>query len=98
MPRLLGSGLLALSLLACGACAGRGREVFVANGCGSCHRFHGAGGLLGPDLTGIASRRGAAAIRAQITNPAAGNPASRMPAFDRLSWFDLRSLVAYLRS
>lgn len=98
MRGLLGSGVLVVALLVCGACASRGREVFAANGCGQCHRFRGDGANLGPDLTGLADRMDAAAIRAQITDPASRNPASRMPAFSRLSWFDLRSLVAYLRS
>jgi cytochrome c oxidase subunit 2 len=93
----------ALALLLLGAalplsgCASRGREVFLREGCGNCHRFRDVGGGLAPDLGDIASRRDAASIRAQITDPAAANTASRMPAFRRLSWFDLRSLVAFLQ-
>lgn len=98
MRRMILRSLCAAALLCCGACASRGREVFAENGCGQCHRFRGEGGGAGPDLTDVASRKDAAAIRAQITNPAAGNPVSRMPPYDRLSWFELRSLVAYLRS
>jgi cytochrome c2 len=93
-----GRCLILLALVLCAACAGRGREVFVANGCIGCHRFRGEGGEAGPDLTNVASRKDSAAIRAQITNPGAGSPSSRMPAFKQLSWFDLQSLVAYLRS
>ena len=78
-------------------CASRGREVFVREGCVNCHRFRDLGGGGAPDLSDIASRRDAAAILAQITDSAAANPAARMPAFRRLSWFDLRSLVAFLR-
>ena len=70
----------------------------MREGCGSCHRFHDLGGGAAPDLDGIASRRDAGSIRAQITDPAAGNSASRMPAFRRLSWYDLHSLVAFLRN
>jgi putative membrane-bound dehydrogenase-like protein len=33
----------------------RGREVYAAN-CASCHIFNGAGGTIGPDLTGIGAR------------------------------------------
>lgn len=98
MRRIIVVGFLAIALLCCGACASRGREVFAENGCGQCHRFRGEGGGAGPDLTDVASRKDAAAIRAQITSPAVANPASRMPAYERLSWFELRSLVAYLRS
>ncbi|HWR97682.1 MAG TPA: c-type cytochrome [Candidatus Methanoperedens sp.] len=86
--------LIAAALLT--GCASRGREVFLREGCGECHRFRAVGGGLAPDLSDVATRRDAASIRAQITNPGAGSPASRMPAFRRLSWIDLRSLVAYL--
>jgi mono/diheme cytochrome c family protein len=88
--------LFAAALLLSG-CGGHGREVFLREGCGSCHRFRDLGGGGAPDLTDVASRRDAASLRAQITDPAAANPGSRMPAFRRLSWFDLRSLVAFLR-
>jgi putative membrane-bound dehydrogenase-like protein len=35
--------------------AARGREVYAAN-CALCHVYHGEGGKVGPDLTGLASR------------------------------------------
>jgi cbb3-type cytochrome oxidase cytochrome c subunit len=89
-------GCLTLAALCLVGCAECGREVFAREGCVSCHRFHGTGGSLGPDLSDVGSRLRASAIRAQITDPAVGKPASRMPAFKRLSWFDLHSLAAYL--
>ena len=33
-----------------------GRAMYHSTGCATCHRFNGAGGGLGPDLTGVASR------------------------------------------
>lgn len=33
-----------------------GRAMFHSTGCATCHRFDGAGGGLGPDLSGVASR------------------------------------------
>jgi cytochrome c oxidase subunit 2 len=93
----------ALALLMLGAalplsaCARHGREVFLREGCGNCHRFRDLGGGGAPDLGDVASRLDAASIRAQITNPGGGRPASRMPSFKRLSWYDLRSLTAFLR-
>ncbi len=33
-----------------------GLALFHSTGCASCHRFNGAGGGVGPDLTGVASR------------------------------------------
>lgn len=34
----------------------RGRQLFGAAACSSCHRFNGDGGAVGPDLSGIAGR------------------------------------------
>ena len=34
----------------------RGRRMYAAARCYSCHRFNGEGGALGPDLTGVAGR------------------------------------------
>lgn len=46
--------------LAAGGIQGRdfenGRALFHSAACASCHRFNGAGGGVGPDLTGVASR------------------------------------------
>lgn len=91
-------GLLLAAALLLPGCARHGREVFVREGCGNCHRFRNLGGGGAPNLDGIATRRDAGSIRAQITKPGAGGTASRMPAFRRLSWYDLHSLVAFLRS
>lgn len=33
-----------------------GRAMYHSTGCAACHRFNGAGGGLGPDLSGVASR------------------------------------------
>jgi len=89
--------LVIFALLASGACASRGRDVFAREGCVNCHTFKGVGRGSGLDLGFVATRRDGASIRAKITNGAA-DPASRMPAFNHLSWFDLHSLVAFLRS
>jgi putative heme-binding domain-containing protein len=34
----------------------RGREIFAEANCFKCHRFDGQGGIIGPDLTGVAKR------------------------------------------
>jgi cbb3-type cytochrome oxidase cytochrome c subunit len=93
----LGAGLLLVSALLLPGCAGRGRDLFVREGCVNCHRFRDLGVGGAADLSNIASRLDAAAIRRQITDPAARGPASRMPPFPHLSWFDLRSLNAFFR-
>jgi cytochrome c oxidase cbb3-type subunit III len=35
----------------------RGQRVFEAQGCGGCHSIEGRGGILGPDLSNVASER-----------------------------------------
>jgi cbb3-type cytochrome oxidase cytochrome c subunit len=98
MIRKVGLGLVAVAILASGACTSRGKEVFVREGCGNCHRFRDLGNGGAPDLSEVGSRRDATWIAVQIGNPAAHDPATRMPAFPRITGFDLRSLVAFLRS
>lgn len=49
--------------------ARRGRLIYTLSGCSNCHILGGEGVAIGPDLTGIASRRGAAQIRATLVDP-----------------------------
>jgi len=83
----------------------RGAASFVAR-CGACHtvRGTGAGGILGPDLTHLMSRRTIAAgllpntpgnLSAWIANAPALKPGTRMPAL-ALSGPELSGVVAYL--
>ena len=97
MRRHLGFSLVAGAIILAAGCASHGREVFLREGCINCHRFGdlGSGGAV--DLTEIGSRRDAAWIGVQLCNPAAHNPASRMPPFPHITGFDLRSLIAFLR-
>jgi cbb3-type cytochrome oxidase cytochrome c subunit len=97
MTRTAAACLISLALLTGGACASRGKAVYIREGCVNCHQFKGLGGGPGPDLSDVAARKDGAAIRAQVTNPGA-NPASRMPSFKHISWLDLHSLAAFLRS
>ncbi len=82
-----------------------GQEEFVAH-CAACHtvRGAGAGGILGPDLTHLMSRRTIAAgmlpnspgnLAAWIADSQALKPGSRMPRME-LSGPDLQAVVAYL--
>jgi len=49
--------------------AKRGRLIYTRSGCTNCHILDGEGVAIGPDLTGVASRRGAAHIRATLIDP-----------------------------
>jgi cytochrome c oxidase subunit II len=83
-----------------------GERVFMANQCASCHMIRGtpARGLVGPDLTHVASRRTLAAaeirntpseLRAWIADPQGIKPGSRMPNLG-LSATDYNEIAAYL--
>lgn len=88
--------------------AGEGAGLFVASGCGACHRVRGlpsADGRVGPDLTHVASRRSLAA--ATLTNDAEAfaawirnsqhiKPGNRMPPYHVLTDAELRVLAQYL--
>lgn len=46
-----------------------GKAMFHSTGCAACHRFDGAGGSVGPDLTGVASRYNAHDLVENIIEP-----------------------------
>ena len=84
-----------------------GAVAFTSH-CGACHTVRGtqAGGLLGPDLTHLMSRKAIAAgilpntrgnLAAWVSDPQAIKPGSRMPA-PRLSPTELQDVLAYLRT
>lgn len=54
--------------------APKGREVFHAAGCASCHIVKGQGGSFGPVLTDIGRLRGAEYLRQAIVDPSAALP------------------------
>jgi len=86
----------------------RGYEVFMRNGCGTCHTIRGtdAKGKVAPDLSHLASRRTIAAatlpntrghLGGWISDPQGIKPGSMMPAIP-LKGDDLQSLLTYLQS
>lgn len=88
------------------AVAQTGERAFMTNQCASCHEIRGtnARGLVGPDLTHLATRRTLAAalirntpaeLRAWIADPQAIKPGSRMPDLG-LSPTEYDQIAAYL--
>lgn len=47
----------------------RGRSLFHATGCASCHRFNGFGGNIGPDLNTVSNRFGVMGVIEKIIDP-----------------------------
>jgi cytochrome c oxidase subunit 2 len=91
------------------AASRRGRDVFLATTCATCHTVRGtdAGSRIGPELTHVGSRLTIAAgtlpntresFRRWVRDAQAIKPGSRMPAHQHLSMTDLESVVSYLRS
>ena len=54
--------------------AQRGAALYQSSGCAACHIVEGTGGILGPDLSAIGARRGAAYLRDALVKPAAAHP------------------------
>jgi cytochrome c oxidase subunit 2 len=87
--------------------AANGEKVFVSY-CAACHAVRGtdAGGIFGPDLTHLMTRRTLAAgllpnttanLEAWISNPQSLKPGTRMPA-PAVSPAQLQAVVAYLQT
>jgi cytochrome c oxidase subunit 2 len=87
----------------------RGRDLFLAAGCGACHAVRGtsAAGTVGPDLSRVGERRFLAAaalgggrenIARFITDGQALKPGNLMPPFRIFSGEELEAVSAYLAS
>ncbi|ANW00897.1 cytochrome c oxidase subunit II [Bradyrhizobium icense] len=87
----------------------KGRELFIATGCGACHTVRGttASGQIGPDLTHFGSRRSIAAgsfpnnagtIAGWIASAQHLKPDNLMPSFANLQGEELRAVATYLEN
>jgi cytochrome c oxidase subunit 2 len=87
--------------------ARRGRDVFLALGCGACHAVRGtaANGVIGPDLTHVGRRFSLGAgittndptsFEQWISFPEKIKPGVHMPGFRMLPEGDRRAMAAYL--
>jgi cytochrome c oxidase subunit 2 len=84
----------------------KGKQIFMAQGCGGCHALSAAGtnGTTGPNLDEVLKGKDAAFIRESIVKPDAqiteGFAAGLMPKDygDKLSDQELNDLVAFLQS
>jgi cytochrome c oxidase subunit II len=89
------------------AAAQRGRDLFLASGCGACHAVRGtpADGAIGPDLTQVGARRFIAAATLPTTpanlahfieNSQHLKPGNRMPPFRIFKPDELDAIALYL--
>lgn len=77
-----------------------GRSLFfAANRCADCHRFQGAGGTVGPDLTGVGVKPASELVRRIVMRE--GHTAARMPTDAYATSYSVKQLldlVAFLKS
>jgi cytochrome c oxidase subunit 2 len=89
------------------AVASAGGDLFLASGCGGCHRIRGtrATGTIGPDLTHVGSRisigagllpADAEAFAHWLKHHQMIKPENHMPSFDFLAEGDFQLLAEYL--
>lgn len=76
----------------------RGQALFAQHHCAACHRIHGEGGKIGPDLSYVADRRPERQWHLRhLRDPQSISPGSVMPPF-QLEEKDLNALTSYLLS
>jgi len=76
----------------------KGQAVFARFGCNGCHRIHGEGGAVGPDLSLVGDARPERVWHVKhFRDPQAVSPGSIMPKFP-LSEQELNDLTSYMLS
>jgi len=71
-------------------------EKLFRERCLECHKIDGKGGVVGPDLTGIAAKRSRAFLEQVIREPSKTYPGTVMPPGDNFSAQQINQLVDYL--
>ena len=78
-----------------GGAVGQGLTVYNTKGCAACHQIEGYGGLYGPNLTAIGSRR----TREQLLLIILAGQGRGMPAYaGNITDEELNALIAFLQS
>jgi mono/diheme cytochrome c family protein len=76
-----------------------GAQLFQTEGCIGCHRIHGVGGTVGPDLSsGVLKGKDRQWLMTQIRNPKAHFPNTIMPSYTGPSDQQINAVVGYLLS
>ena len=75
----------------------RGHEVFDESGCIGCHKLHGTGGVIGPELEKVGATRNPEWLLKHFKDPSTVTPGSAMPPI-KASDADLDALTLYVLS
>jgi len=76
----------------------RGKHLYQSLSCAACHRIHGEGEAVGPDLSYIGTQRDASWLMRRWKDPQLLVPGSIMPGYTGLSEAELRDLTSYMLS
>ena len=72
-----------------------GAQIYLASGCGGCHKLNGVGGDAGPSLNGISQRRSQDWVKRHFLSPNTLSPGSIMPPY-QFSSEEQAALISYL--
>ncbi|SPE52851.1 conserved exported hypothetical protein [Verrucomicrobia bacterium] len=75
----------------------QGHDLFEKAGCIGCHKLHGIGGVIGPELDGVGANRTPEWLLTHFKNPSAVTPGSAMPPI-KASDEELDALTLYVLS
>jgi len=75
----------------------RGQTVFEESGCIGCHKLHGSGGIIGPELDRVGANRSPEWLLKHFKNPASVTAGSAMPPI-KATDADLQALTLYVLS
>ncbi len=75
----------------------RGDALFEELGCIGCHKLHGVGGIIGPELEGVGARRSPEWLGKHFRNPSEVTPGSAMPPI-KVSDDEIEALTMYMLS
>lgn len=75
----------------------KGRALFEDLGCIGCHKLHGTGGVIGPDLEGVGARRNPEWLGNHFRSPGAVTPGSAMPPL-KVNDEEIDALTMYMLS
>jgi mono/diheme cytochrome c family protein len=73
----------------------RGKQLYQTLGCAACHRIHGEGEMIGPELSSVGAQRDADWLIRRLKGPESVALGSIMTAFAGLSETELTDLTTY---
>jgi mono/diheme cytochrome c family protein len=75
----------------------KGRALFEELGCIGCHKLHGSGGIIGPELEDVGARRSPEWLSQHFRNPGKLTPGSAMPPI-KVNEEEIDALTMYMLS